>query len=163
MLVLKLRRIGKKHQPSYRLIVSERRSKLNGRYVDDLGWYNPRAKTHQFNKEQVLRWLERGAQKTDTVHNLLIKTGIISGKKIAIHKKNKVDQIITKEKTMNTNELTNQIESQPATPAEQPVETPVEPAPEIPETESVPETPVETPADTPSPDEPTTPNEEKQW
>lgn len=166
MLVLKLRRIGKKRQPSYRLIVGERRSKLNGRYVDDLGWYNPRAKERQFNKERVLYWLERGAQKTDTVHNLLIRTGIISGKKIAVHKKTKVDQAVNlKEKTMNTNELINQVpadEPLEGRPAEQPVEMPARP--EMPGEESVPEAPAEAPAGAPVSDEPATPpNEEKKW
>ena len=43
MLAIKLKRIGKKHQPSYRIVVAEKRSKLNGRYVEDLGWLNPGA------------------------------------------------------------------------------------------------------------------------
>ena len=86
MLTLKLQRVGKKHQASFRLIVGEKREKLDGAQKEYLGWYNPRDHKAEFNKERVLFWLKQGAQKTDTVHNLLIKIGIIEGKKIAVHK-----------------------------------------------------------------------------
>ena len=87
MLVLKLKRIGKKHQASFRLVVDEKRHKLLGKNLEDLGWYNPRNKKHEFNKERILHWIKNGAQASDTVHNLLISAGIIQGKKIAVHKK----------------------------------------------------------------------------
>ncbi len=89
MLTLKLQRIGKKHQASYRLIVGEKREKLNGKQLEDLGWYDPRADKMNFNKDRALYWISKGAQKTDTVHNLLIKAGVIEGKKIAVHKQPK--------------------------------------------------------------------------
>lgn len=89
MLAIKLQRIGKKHQPSYRLIVQEKREKLNGRSVEDLGWYNPLLKKYEFKKERVEHWIKIGAKPTDTVHNLLITAQIISGKKIAVHAKSK--------------------------------------------------------------------------
>lgn len=86
MLAIKLQRIGKKHQPSYRLIVQEKREKLDGPPTEDLGWYNPLSKTHDFRRERVEYWLKVGAQPTETVHNLLVKTGIIAGPKIPVHK-----------------------------------------------------------------------------
>lgn len=89
MLMLKLQRIGKKHQPSFRLIVGEKREKLNGRQLEDLGWYNPGTKKHEFNKARVEYWLSKGAQKTDTVHNLLLAATMVTGKKIAVHKQPK--------------------------------------------------------------------------
>ena len=92
MLTIKLQRIGKKHQPSYRLMVQEKREKLDGRVLEDLGWYNNRTDKFELNKERVAHWLKMGAQKTDTVHNLLITAGIIEGKKIAVHKKPKVKE-----------------------------------------------------------------------
>lgn len=97
MLVLKLQRIGKKHQAYFRLVVGEKHSKLNGKQVDYLGWYNPNNNKSEFNKERVLYWLKNGAQKTDTVHNLLISTGIIEGGKIAVHKlSKKIAESVTK-------------------------------------------------------------------
>ena len=89
MLAIKLQRIGKKHQAHFRLVVGEKRSKLNGRQVEDLGWYNPSNKEHQISKERVLFWMQKGAQTTDTVHNLLIRAGVLTGAKRPVHKKGK--------------------------------------------------------------------------
>jgi len=86
MLMLKLQRIGKKHQGTFRLIVGEKREKLNGAQLEDLGWFNPHSDKFEFKKDRILHWVKMGAQKTDTVNNLLIKAGVITGKKIAVHK-----------------------------------------------------------------------------
>ena len=148
MLVLKLQRRGKKHQPFYRLVVSERRSKVTGQEVESLGWYDPKSKERKFNKERILHWLQNGAQKTDSVHNLLIRDGIIEGSSIAVHKKpkaskeevegSKVEKENQSEKTMEVN---NQMEE--TTP-----ETPVEETPEAtPMEEATEETPSEAPAE----------------
>lgn len=87
--MLKLKRIGKKHQASFRLIVDEKRHKLFGKNTEDLGWYNPRTDKFEIKKERVEYWMKNGVQVTDTVHNLLINAGVISGKKIAVHKQPK--------------------------------------------------------------------------
>jgi small subunit ribosomal protein S16 len=89
MLMIKLKRIGKKHQASFRFIVSEKRSKVNGRYIEDLGWLNPKTDELDIKKERVEYWLKNGAQPTDTVHNLLVKIGLVKGPKIAVHAKSK--------------------------------------------------------------------------
>ena len=83
--MLKLKRIGKKHQASFRLVVDEKRHKMVGTNVEDLGWYNPRTNKSEINKDRVEYWMKTGAKPTDTVHNLLITAGILSGKKIAVH------------------------------------------------------------------------------
>lgn len=84
MLVIRLQKIGRKHQPSYRVVVSERRSKLGGPAVEDLGFYNSFSKNFSVTKERALRWLQVGAKPTPTVHNLFVKNGIVSGSKIKI-------------------------------------------------------------------------------
>ncbi len=89
MLMLKLKRIGKKHQAAFRLIVDEKRHKMVGKNVEDLGWYNPSTDKMELKKERVEYWLKTGAQPTDTVHNILVTAGVISGKKIAVHKQPK--------------------------------------------------------------------------
>ncbi len=110
MLAIKLKRIGKKHQPSFRVIVSEKRSKVGGRYVEDLGWLDPKSKEFNVKKERVAYWMENGAQATDTVHNLLVKSGVIIGLKKPVHgvKKRKKGgdeaEIKTEEKTEKKNE-----------------------------------------------------------
>ncbi len=89
MLAIKLKPIGKKHQKHYRLVVMEKKSKLAGSAVDNLGWVNPREKTAEIEKEKALEWIKRGAQPTASVTNLLIKKGILRGEKIAVHAKSK--------------------------------------------------------------------------
>ena len=86
MLAIKLQRIGKQHQPSYRIVVQEKREKLNGPSVEDLGWLDPVANKSQVNAERVKHWISVGAQPTDTVHNLLVTLGVLSGKKRAVHR-----------------------------------------------------------------------------
>jgi small subunit ribosomal protein S16 len=84
MLAIKLQRIGKKHQPSYRLVVAEKRSKLGGPPVEDLGAYDLRTKQLTAQKDRVAHWLTIGAQPTATVWNLLVSHNLASGKKIAV-------------------------------------------------------------------------------
>jgi small subunit ribosomal protein S16 len=81
MLAIKLQRIGRKHQPSYRLVVAERRSKMAAPPVEDLGSYQPGTKAASFKKDRISYWLGIGAQPTVTAHNLLVKEGVISGAK----------------------------------------------------------------------------------
>lgn len=84
MLAIKLQRIGRKHQPSYRVVVAEKRSKLGGPPVEDLGSYDPITKKQTVNKERVKHWIGVGAKPTPTVHNLFLKNQIIEGSKIKI-------------------------------------------------------------------------------
>lgn len=81
MLVIRLQRIGKKHQPSYRFVVAEKRSKLGGAPIEDLGSYSVSTKRGAVRKERVLYWLSVGAHPTPTVHNLFVKEGVLEGPK----------------------------------------------------------------------------------
>ncbi len=89
MLAIKLQRVGKKHQPSYRLVVAEKRSKMAGPPVEDLGAYNPFTKNATFNKDRALHWMKMGAQPTLTVHNLLAEKGILTAPKKVVKMKAK--------------------------------------------------------------------------
>lgn len=84
MLAIKLSRIGKKKQPSYRLIVVEKHKDPWGDYLERVGIYNPRTKpkTIEFDAERIKYWIGKGAQPTATVHNLLVDAKIIEGEKI---------------------------------------------------------------------------------
>lgn len=89
MLAIKLQRIGKKHQPSYRVVVAEKRSKMIAPPVEDLGFYNPKTKEIKTKNERVTYWLSKGAQPTVTVHNLFVKNSVIKSKAIAVSIKHK--------------------------------------------------------------------------
>ena len=71
MLKIKLFPRGKKHQITYRIVVAEDRSKINGKYVADLGFYTPQTKTLSLNQEEVAAWQKKGAQITQGVDKLL--------------------------------------------------------------------------------------------
>ena len=89
MLVIRLQRVGKKHQPSYRIVVAERRSKLCAFPVEDCGSYNPFTKKANVEKEKIAHWIKVGAQPSVTVHNLLVREQALSAPKIAVKVKAK--------------------------------------------------------------------------
>lgn len=71
MLKIKLFPMGKKHQRTFRLVVSESRSKFDGNYVEDLGFYTPQTKTLEYDKEKFAKWVKNGAQVTLGVDKLI--------------------------------------------------------------------------------------------
>lgn len=83
MLVLRLRRSGKKHEPHYRLVVQEKRSKLNGKYLESLGHFHPTYPKDQVvvKAERIKYWLDQGVDCSDTVTNLLVKEKILDESK----------------------------------------------------------------------------------
>lgn len=84
MIVLRLTRVGKKKQPSYRLVVQDKLRDPWGKSFEILGHYNPRTnpKTIVFKADRILAWMAKGAQPSPTVHNLLIEAKIIKGEKV---------------------------------------------------------------------------------
>jgi small subunit ribosomal protein S16 len=97
MLTIRLQRIGKKGQPSYRLVVAERRSKVGAPPTEDLGAYNPFTKEASFKSERVNHWLGVGAQATVSVHNLLIKSGVLTAPKRRVYMKQAVAKAVEPE------------------------------------------------------------------
>ena len=79
MLAIRLTRTGKIHAPHYRIVVQEKRSKLNGKTVDVIGHYHPAQAKKEvvIDAEKAKKWLGLGAQPSDTVNNLLVKEGIL--------------------------------------------------------------------------------------
>ena len=71
MLVIKLRMIGKKGQHSFRVVVQEKRSKLQGKFTDDLGWFNPHTNQVKLNQERLKYWLGNGAQLTESMEKVI--------------------------------------------------------------------------------------------
>lgn len=76
MLSIRLRRIGKKGQASFRVVAAEARSKAKSKCVEDLGWINPHTDKFELNKDRVTYWLGVGAQPSDTAADYIKKTGI---------------------------------------------------------------------------------------
>ena len=79
MLRIRLRRVGAKHQPSYRIVVADSRAARDGAFVDHIGHYNPRTDppTIVVDEEKALKWLRVGAQPSDAVNHMLKKLGTL--------------------------------------------------------------------------------------
>lgn len=77
MLKLRLKRLGKKREVSYRIVVAQSTSRRDGRPVAEVGFHNPRANETRFNEEAVTDWLKKGAQPTDTVRSLLVQANLL--------------------------------------------------------------------------------------
>ena len=77
MLRIRLRRVGAKKQPSYRVVVADQRAPRDGRFVETIGHYNPRTEpiTFHIDEERALYWLGQGAQPSEPVERLLRKGG----------------------------------------------------------------------------------------
>ena len=75
---IRLRRMGAKKQPFYRIVVADSRSPRDGRFLDTIGTYNPRTEPAaiELDREKVLHWLGEGAMPTDSARSLLSQAGI---------------------------------------------------------------------------------------
>lgn len=78
MLKMRLKRLGKKREVSYRIVIAPSTSRRDGRPVAEVGFHNPRSNETRFNEEAVADWLKKGAQPTDTVKSLLIKANLMA-------------------------------------------------------------------------------------
>lgn len=100
MLKIRFIRKGRKHQPFFYIVVTQKeRSPKSGKYIEELGFFDPKTKRRDLKKERIKYWIEKGAQISPSVYNLLIEEKVLEGKKIPVHKKPK-----KKEKTEETKE-----------------------------------------------------------
>ena len=76
---MRLRRMGAKKAPFYRVVVADERAPRDGKFIDEVGYYNPLTEPAdiKFNVEKTEKWLNNGAQPTETVKSLLKKSGIV--------------------------------------------------------------------------------------
>ena len=79
MLKIRLRRMGAKKAPFYRIVVADSRSPRDGDFVEEIGYYNPTSDPAELkvDNEKAAQWIKNGAQPTDTVRGLLKKSGAI--------------------------------------------------------------------------------------
>ena len=85
MVRIRLRRMGKRHQPSYRVVVADSESPRDGRFIENIGFYNPRndPATIEIDAERARYWLSVGAQPSEPVARLLRKIGVLGGGEVA--------------------------------------------------------------------------------
>jgi len=90
MLVIRFFRVGKKNQPSFKIVVTDKRKPTRaGRFIEEVGFWNPLTKEKVLKKDRILYWISVGAQPSASLHNLLVSEKIVEGKKTPKHKKPK--------------------------------------------------------------------------
>ena len=77
MVKIRLRRMGAKKAPFYRVVVADSRSPRDGRFIEEVGFYNPRSNEVILKEDSILEWLNKGAQPSDTVRSILSNKGIM--------------------------------------------------------------------------------------
>ena len=157
MLMIRLQRMGKKKKPTYRFVINEKARDTQAKRLEILGHYSPteNPKVLELKVDRIKHWLSVGAQASETVHNILVREGIVEGKKrksVTITNKRKAKlgekQVAEEEKK----------KAEAEAPAEEKVEEPKEETPaEEPKAEEVPkaevkveEKPVEVPVEVPT-------------
>jgi len=85
MLKIRLQRVGRKNDPSFRIVlVDSHEGPKTGNHIETLGAYNPKTEERQMNNERITYWMGKGAQVSPTLWNMLVATGVVSGKKINV-------------------------------------------------------------------------------
>lgn len=76
---IRLKRMGAKKDPRYRVVVADSRFPRDGRFIEEIGYYNPVSNPSEINidKEKAIKWMQNGAQPTETVRSLMKKVNII--------------------------------------------------------------------------------------
>ena len=76
---IRLKRMGAKKRPFYRVVVADSRSPRDGRFIEEIGYYDPIRQPAEIkiDEEKALQWLQRGAQPSDTARSLLSKAGVL--------------------------------------------------------------------------------------
>ena len=140
MLAIRFNRIGKKDQAAFRIVLQEKGRAPGRKHVEMLGSYEPHMKQVVLKKERILYWLGQGAQASDSVHNLLVKEGVVTESK----------RVIKMEKPAVKEEPAPEVAPAPAVPevaAAEPVASVVEEAAAVVEAPVVAEVPTEIPAE----------------
>jgi small subunit ribosomal protein S16 len=88
MLKIRLKRIGRRGDPHYRVVVMDSSQKRDGKAIEEIGVYNPQLHPTLFevDKEKATKWLKNGAQPSDTIAQYFVKLGLIKGLKRGSHK-----------------------------------------------------------------------------
>lgn len=120
MLVIRLFRTGKKNQASYKIVVTDKQNAAaKGRFVEDVGFYNPITKERKLKADRIQYWMSVGAKPSDTVHNMLVSEKIIEGPKIPKHKKAKKKEEVEKTPALPETPVATETKEVPKTDTEE--------------------------------------------
>lgn len=92
MLVIRLQRVGQKNDPLFRIVVAEKDAPIKGKFIERVGFVNPKQKTHKIDAERIKHWLSEGAKPSDRVWNILVDEGVVEGEKRKVKIKEKKEK-----------------------------------------------------------------------
>ena len=120
MLTIRLYRQGKKNQPFYKIVVTEKSNAASkGRFVEEVGFYNPLTKEKRVDADRAKYWVSVGAQPSETIHNMLVNEKVIDAPKIPKHKKSK-KEVVAGENTATAETPEGETANTPAETTEEP-------------------------------------------
>ena len=117
MLMMRLQRVGRKNDPSYRIVVTDKRTgPKSNKHIALLGSYNPKMNHVQLKADEAKEWLSKGVQPSDTVHNILVGQKVIDAKKLNVLPKKSpiVDEEALAQKQKATDEAAAKAEAEKA-------------------------------------------------
>ena len=84
MVRIRLKRVGAKGKPMYRVVIADQKAARNGKFIEEVGTYNPLTKpsTINLNEEKIIKWINNGAQPSEAVHYLFRQSGLIGKLKV---------------------------------------------------------------------------------
>ncbi len=91
MLVIRFQRVGRKNDPAFRIVVTEKQNAAKKKHLEILGSYYPKTKHTVLKAERIKYWLSKGVQLSDTAHNLLVRNKVIEAKPRLIKMKQKTE------------------------------------------------------------------------
>ncbi len=112
---IRLRRMGRKKRPFYRIVVADSRSPRDGEYIESLGYYNPLTEPAEVHvdEEKTISWLNRGAVPSDTALSLLKKAGVLRKRHERQRREALIKALSSGEDTSETPESTEESPAQP--------------------------------------------------
>jgi small subunit ribosomal protein S16 len=138
MLMVRLQRVGRKHEPVFRLVLTDSKNgPKSGKFLEILGSFDARrGEKAEFKTDRVKHWMANGAQLSDTVHNLLVEQKVIEGKKInVLPKKTPIISEKATEEIKAASAPSSVVPKEETAPTEETVEEVTEIAPEAPKVE----------------------------
>jgi small subunit ribosomal protein S16 len=142
MLKIRLQRVGRKHEPAFRLVLTDsQNSSKSGRAKETLGSYDPRKTTDLIKTDRVKYWMDKGAVLTGTVHNLLVNHKIIDAKKVNVLPKKTYTPPVVETPVEEAPTPVEESAPAPVEEAKAPIEEVPAPAPEAASQEAVEEAP----------------------
>lgn len=114
MLTIRLARVGKKNRAQFKIMLQEHTVAPGGRHIEILGSHDPHLKQTVFKEERIKYWLSKGAQASDTVHNLLVSKGLIEDKKRPVKLPKKAEEKKEEEAAENASEAALKTEEKTA-------------------------------------------------